>query len=153
MLTIAPIQVRAGVCLTIAASVLISPPTASDRILLTIEDLNRLYDLVKEVSTNWYNIGLKLSFKVGELKAIQSIPILIVEGPEGYLMELLCRWLKRTSPPPYLQDLAKAIHDAGNERLGTELAVRFSTTTNLTKGTSYLVRFLELDTCSSLSRL
>jgi len=121
------------------ASVLISPPTASDRILLNIEDLDRLYDLVKEDSSKWYNIGLKLSFKVGELEAIQSMPVLIIQGTEGYLMELLCRWLKRTSPPPYLQDLAKAIHNAGNERLGTELAARFSTTTNQTKGTSYHV--------------
>jgi len=38
------------------ASVLISPPTASDRILLNIEDLDRLYDFVKEDSSKWYNI-------------------------------------------------------------------------------------------------
>ena len=102
--------------------------------LLNIEDLNHLYDLVKEASSNWYNIGLKLLFNAGELDAIQSIPPLIVQGTEGYLRELLRRWLKRASQLPYLQDLAKAVYSAGNERLGAELVVRYSTATKQTKG-------------------
>ena len=116
--------------------------------LLNIEDLNHLYDLVKEDSSNWYNIGLKLLFNAGELNAIQSMPLLIVQGTEGYLRELLCRWLERASQPPYLQGLAEAIYSAGNERLGAELVERYSTATKQIKGIIVLLLSVLVSTCT-----
>ena len=47
-------------------------------------------------------------------------PQLIVQGPEGYLRELLNRWLNRTNPPD-IPKLANAIGLAGNERLKAKL--------------------------------
>ena len=95
------------------------------QILLSINNLDLIYDLVKEDSANWYRIGLKLGFQAGELTAIQNKPLLIVEGTEGYLRELLTRWLKRDNPPPYLHVLAEAIYKAGNESLGIGLLTRY----------------------------
>jgi len=53
------------------------------------------------------------------------MPLLIVLGPEGWLRELLTRWLQLTNPLPYLQVLAQAIYNAGNERLGRELVAKY----------------------------
>ena len=93
----------------------------SPGILLNINDLARVYPMVKQDAANWYNTGLHLRFGVGELDAIQGMPLLIVKGVEAYQEELLKRWLKRVNPPPYLQNLADAIYQAGNQRLGVEL--------------------------------
>ena len=90
-------------------------------ILLDISHLTRLYSMVKQDAANWYDTGLKLRFEAGELDAIQSMPLLIVGGVEKYQEELLKRWLKRTNPPAYLHNLADAIYQAGNQRLGFEL--------------------------------
>jgi hypothetical protein len=91
---------------------------------------------VKEDSSNWYKIGLKLRFGVGELEEIKAMPTLIVRGPVGYSMELLHRWLKRGShaQPLYLQDLAEAISRADNRRLGAQLVERYLTARKETKG-------------------
>ena len=91
---------------------------------LSIEHLDQIYDLVKEDAAHWPNIGLKLGFLAGELEVIQNMPTLIVKGPEAYLKELLTRWLRRVNPLPLLGVLGKAIHDAGNERLGWKLVDR-----------------------------
>jgi len=116
---------------------MITLSTVPDGILLRIDDLDLVYDLVKEDSANWYSIGLKLpGFKAGELTEIQNMPLLIVQGPAGYLRELLTRWLKLTKPLPYLQVLAKAIYDAGNERLGRELVDKYRLATKQKKGIS-----------------
>ena len=95
------------------------------QIVLSINDLDLIYSLVKEDSANWNNIGLKLEFQEGELTEIQSIPVLIVQGTAGYLKELLTRWLKLIKPLPYLHVLAEAIYNAGNERLGSELVAKY----------------------------
>jgi len=105
-----------------------------DAILLRIDDLDLVYDLVKEDSAKWFSIGLKLGFQAGELTAIQSMPLLIVQGPEGWLRELLTRWLQLTKPLPHLQVLAQAIYNAGNERLGTELVAKYRLATKQKKG-------------------
>jgi len=110
--------------------------TVPDQILLGIEDLDLVYDLVKQESANWFSIGLKLGFQAGELTEIQSMPLLIVQGTAGYLRELLTRWLKRKNPPPYLQVLAQAIYNAGNERLGSKLVEKY---TKQKKGISWNV--------------
>ena len=83
-------------------------------------DLILIYDNIKEEAYNWETIGLYLGFKTGELNAIKATPQLIVQGPEGYLKELLNRWLKRTYPPD-IRKLADAIGHAGNERLKAKL--------------------------------
>ena len=101
---------------------------------LSINNLGLLYDLVKEDSPNWYRIGLQLSFKPGELDAIKTIPLANAKGVEGYLMELLHRWLSRTSQLPYLQDLAEAISSADNRRLGAKLVETYLEAAKQTKG-------------------
>ena len=83
-------------------------------------DLILIYDNIKEEAYNWETIGLYLGFDPGELNTIKAIPQLIVQGPEGYLKELLNRWLKRTYPPD-IRKLADAIGHAGNERLKAKL--------------------------------
>lgn len=83
-------------------------------------DLILIYDNIKEEAYHWETIGLYLGFKPGELNAIKGMPQLIVQGPEGYLKELLDRWLKRTNPPD-IPKLANAIGLAGNERLKARL--------------------------------
>ena len=76
---------------------------------------------MKQDAVKWYDTGLHLGFKAGELDAIQEMPLLIVKGVEAYQKELLKRWLERANPPPYLHSLANAIYRAGNQRLGVEL--------------------------------
>lgn len=103
-------------------------------ILLSIQDLDLIYSLVKQDSANWYNTGLKLGFQAGELNEIQNMPLLIVQGPAGYLRELLDRWLKRDDPQsfrrPYVHVLAQAIYNTGNERLGNELVEKYRQATS-----------------------
>lgn len=83
-------------------------------------DLILIYDNIKEEAANWKAIGLYLGFMPGELDTIKGMLQLMVQGPEGYLKELLERWLKRANPPD-LNDLANAIGLAGNERLKAKL--------------------------------
>jgi len=121
-------------CLSV--TVLMITLSTVPQIVLRINDLDLIYSLVKEDSANWNDIGLKLGFQAGELTEIQSMPVLIVQGTAGYLKELLTRWLKRKNPPPYLQVLAQAIYNAGNERLGSELVEKY---TKQKKGISWNV--------------
>jgi len=109
----------------LSVTVLMITLSTVPQIVLSINDLDLIYSLVKEESAKWFSIGLKLGFQAGELAEIQNMPVLIVEGTAGYLRELLTRWLKRENPqPPYLHVLAKAIYDSGNESLGGRLVAR-----------------------------
>jgi len=120
----------------LSVTVLMITLSTVPQIVLSINDLDLIYSLVKEESAKWFSIGLKLGFQAGELAEIQNMPLLIVQGPAGYLRELLTRWLKLTKPLPYLQVLAKAIYDAGNERLGRELVDKYRLATKQKKGIS-----------------
>ena len=50
------------------------------------------------VTRNWMDLGLELGLTLKELKAIESMPLLISGGPTTFLREMLHGWLNRAPP-------------------------------------------------------
>lgn len=53
-----------------------------------------LLELVGSAAPKRREVGLKLGFLDNELKIIEAMPLLAVEGPEVCFREILSRWLK-----------------------------------------------------------
>lgn len=65
-------------------------------------EINRLYDgdllnikkLIGTHATKWFDIGLHLGFKHGDLKNIKAHPSAQNTAPISYLQEMLAEWLQ-----------------------------------------------------------
>ena len=91
-------------------------------------DLKVILDCVRPAAPLWKAIGLSLGFPNSELDLIQNKPLLLLEGPEGYLRELLGNWLQWAPPNhslPTLEDLASAVRGTGKERVAYTLVQKF----------------------------
>ena len=69
------------------------PVTTSDR--LSSRNLPSLLQQLSEIVTRWRDIGSHLGFTEGELSTIQASPLLLSDGPRGWLREILSQWLER----------------------------------------------------------
>ena len=98
--------------------------TGVDETILTEMDLKNLLIAVQDVAFRWYNIGIHLDFLDGELKSIQNMPLLLPEGVNGFLREMLSQWLKRAPPKhqlPTIECLAVTLRSVGQERIAHDL--------------------------------
>ena len=94
---------------------------------LSIENLADLQEFLKCVASQWFLLGLQLRFTHDELLTIQRDPLLITQGPVGYLCRLLSQWLKWAPPKhslPTVESLADALQKVNEERLAYELIQR-----------------------------
>lgn len=91
--------------------------------------LKDILSLLVKVAYLWYTIGIYLGFSDGELKTIQSMPSLYTEGVEGFLREMLSRWLRWTPPMhplPTIEHLANALRKVGQVELAQTLILEWS---------------------------
>ena len=87
-------------------------------------DLKDILIAVQDVAFRWYDIGIYLEFLDGELKSIQNMPLLLSEGVNGFLREMLSQWLKRAPPKhqlPTIKCLAAALRNVGQEKIAHDL--------------------------------
>ena len=83
-------------CVYSSPTVYLPPPPqepATDR-RLTDKDYLKLFTQLGEYAAQWRAIGTCLGFLPGELDIIQAQPMLLVQGPKGYLGAMLSSWLQ-----------------------------------------------------------
>ena len=96
----------------------------TDEASLTEKDLKNILIAVKDIASKWYDIGIYLEFSDGELKVIQHNPLLLPEGVNGFLREMLSQWLKLAPPNhkwPTINCLAAALRYVGEEKVAHDL--------------------------------
>ena len=94
--------------------------TGTDETILTEMDLKNILIAVQDIAFRWYDIGIHLEFLDGELK----MPLLLPEGVNGFLREMLSLWLKRAPPKhqlPTIECLAVALRSVGQEKIAHDL--------------------------------
>lgn len=83
---------------------------------LTTDDLKEVRDALYSIRLKWYDIGIELTVKVGELDTIRAQH----SDPKDALTEMIKKWLKSTnlrSGPPTWKSLARALEaDAVDEK-------------------------------------
>ena len=72
---------------------------------LTIKDLNAVKNATWSARSKWYNLGLELGILADTLDVIKEN----CQNCEDCHIEMLKRWLKRSSPRPTWSALAKAL--------------------------------------------
>lgn len=77
----------------------------SDRVVKP--ELKVLRNELDLIASKWYDIGLQLDFKKGELDNIKADHAHV--GVKALLLELLKQWLKRVDPPPSWKALIDAL--------------------------------------------
>lgn len=101
----------------------------ADEIPLTETDLKNVLIIVKSAASRWYDIGIYLGFPDWELKAIQSMPLLLPGGVNGFLREMLSQWLKWAPPKhklPTKEWLAAALRYVGEEKIAHDFTLKWS---------------------------
>ena len=72
---------------------------------LTVDDLQEVFDLIHEVQSKWYSIGVELQIEISVLDAIK----LEFSGvPEECLFQMLRHWLKQL-PSPTMREMIQAL--------------------------------------------
>ena len=91
----------------------------------------KLLDQLKLHATKWRNIGTYLEFQQGELDIIESKPMLLVQGPLGYLNEMLSEWYqwapgdgRGSKDFATLEALTNAMRQAGLGRAANDLNLK-----------------------------
>ena len=100
--------------------------------ILKENDLDKLYDIVRNTAPRWKTIGLALGFLQSELEIIEMKPLLIPIGVTAYLQEMLHCWLKWSPPKhcfPTTESLANALRAAGEEATAHNLPKLMETIT------------------------
>ena len=98
----------------------------------TILGKDHLVDILEElwdVSSKWYNIGLKLKLSVGTLESLKA-------DPSTALREMLLLWLKKVDPLPTWEGLACALESrtVGEPRLAEQLRTKYCKTEEAAEG-------------------
>ena len=97
-------------------------------VILAERDLHILSEILRPAAPQWREIGGALGILESDLDIIQRRPLLIVEGPPGYLREALKQWLKWAPPNhrwPTIEALALAVQSTGQEGLAFNLKLLF----------------------------
>lgn len=61
---------------------------------MTEDDLPLLHNLLKEVATEWFSIGLQLDIRYSELEKIRQNVMFALQGVDEYFLRMLARWLR-----------------------------------------------------------
>ena len=100
------------------------------------DDLKNVRKELFGVSSKWYDIGLELTLRTGDLENIRY------QNPGDAptcLREMLLRWLKQVDPPPTWEGLACALESptVGEPRLAEQLRTQYCKTTQAAGQLSY----------------
>ena len=93
-------------------------------------DLAFFMEQLLPVASDWKVLGLQLGLTLKELKAIESMPLLIPTGPAAFLQEMLHRWLNRAPPShpfPTITKLCDALRSCtvGEKRVAYDLEQQY----------------------------
>ena len=93
---------------------------------LGVSDLSCVREELLDVSSRWFDIGLKLKLSVGTLESVRDQ----YPRPSTALREMLLHWLKKVDPPPTWEGLACALESrtVGEPRLAEQLRTKYSKT-------------------------
>jgi len=77
-------------------------------------------------ASHWKDLGLQLGLTLKELNTVESMPLLIPDGPAAFLREMLHRWLNRAPPShpfPTITKLCDALRSCTvrEERLACDI--------------------------------
>ena len=75
---------------------------------LTLDGLREVRGLLYPVRRKWYDIGIELGLKIGELDNIKAA----YSDHGECLTEMLKLWLKSTNPPPTWKAVGKCLESA-----------------------------------------
>ena len=101
----------------------ISTPAATS---LGVSDLSCVREELLDVSSKWFDIGLKLKLRVGFLERVRKQ----YPDPSEALREMLLHWLKKVNPPPTWEGLVCALESrtVGEPRLAEQLRTKYCKT-------------------------
>ena len=90
---------------------------------LGVDDLNDVRKELLDVSSKWYDIGLELRLRTGDLENIECQN----QDVRVYLRKMLLHWLKKVDPPPTWEGLACALESrtVGEPRLAEQLRTKY----------------------------
>ena len=93
---------------------------------LGVSDLSCVREELLDVSTKWFDIGLKLKLSVGILERVRDQ----YPDPSTSLREMLLHWLKTVDPPPTWEGLACALESrtVGEPRRAEQLRTKYCKT-------------------------
>ena len=91
-----------------------------------MSDLSCVREELLDVSTKWFDIGLKLKLSVGALERVRDQ----YPDPSTSLREMLLHWLKTVDPPPTWEGLACSLESrtVGEPRLAEQLRTKYCKT-------------------------
>ena len=97
---------------------------------LNVSHLDPLLTQLSDHAAKWRDFGTYLRFRPGELKKIESQPLLLADAPQSWLRTLLEQWLEWTpgdkrgsTQCPTLKALKIAVDKAGLGRTASELTL------------------------------
>ena len=92
-----------------------------------MDDLVDVHEKLLDVSSNWYDVGLVLRLRPGDLENIERQN----QDVRVCLRKMLLRWLKKVDPPPTWEGLACALESptVGEPRLAEQLRTKYCKTT------------------------
>ena len=78
----------------------------------------------------WKKLGLQLGLQSAELKSIESMPVLIPDGPAAFLQEMMDTWLNQAPPShpfPTITKLCNALRSCTvrQERVAYEIEQQY----------------------------
>ena len=87
--------------------------------ILTIDHLKIVFNELQSCSKKWYYIGLELDFSADTLDNIESES----SDPNGYLLKVLKRYLRRSDPHPTWKRIVAALKSksVGYEQLADQI--------------------------------
>ena len=93
---------------------------------LSEEDLRKLVELLYDAAHKWERIATFLDFESGTIASIKSKQLGTDEAVDK-LMELMKKWLNRTSPPPTVSALVDVLKSRviGEEKLAQVVECSF----------------------------
>ena len=112
---------------------------------LGVSDLSCVREELLDVSSKWFDIGLKLQLSVGTLVCIRDQ----YPDPSTAVREMLLLWLKTVDPPPTWEGLACALESrtVGEPRLAEQLRTKYCKTEGAVGQLLYItktMRFLHI---------
>ena len=93
---------------------------------LGVDDLNDVRKELLDVSSKWYDVGLELRLRTGDLENIECQN----QDVRICLRKMLFHWLKKVDPPPTWEGLACALESrtVGEPRLAEQLRTKYCKT-------------------------
>ena len=92
---------------------------------LVTDDLGDLQNELHDISSKWYNLGVQLRIKLGDLDNIKKEGLV----PVDCLREMLRIWLKQVDPHPTRSALIKALIQPviNEQQLANQLQKKYTT--------------------------